>query len=195
MDWQMRCQVISGLWNAPIRLQARAPTLILCGNIARLGSVATRSEIQALCRDFKTVFWIPYAAETFREDGTIIDSLIVREMINEMGAVCLSNDVIVHEGRTVVATSGWWPGVGGAPNTRPLQAWNEEDRDFVQENCGADTILLTAGSMYCRKPVTLVGGVVPAKQDNLYLEQGRQLLLTNSVTAGGFNADRVFELR
>ena len=105
------------------------------------------------------------------------------------------NDVIVHEGRTIVATSGWWPGYGGAPNDRMLQAWSDEDKDFIQENCGMDTILLTAGSMYCRKPMTLVGGVVPGTHDNMELKDGRQLVVTNCASAGGFDAGRVFELR
>jgi hypothetical protein len=191
----MRCQVLSGLWNAAIRLRPAAPTLILCGNIGRLGPTLF-TETRAIAKDFKTVFWVPYAAETFREDGSAIDSLIVREMINEKsGTVCLSNDVIVHEGRTVVATSGWWPGYGGAANSAQMQAWSDEDRDFIQENCGMDTILLTAGSMYCRKPTTLVGGVVPPTQDNMELKDGRQLVVTNCATANGFDSGRVFELR
>ena len=191
----MRCQILSGLWNTAIRLQARAPTLILCGNIARLGP-ALFAEVRAVAKDFETVFWIPYAAETFREDGSAVDALIVRELINEKsGAMCLSNDVIVHEGRTVVATSGWWPGYGGAPQSAQMRAWSDEDRDFIQENCGMDTILLTAGSMYCKKPISLVGGVVPPTHDNMELKDGRQLVVTNCSGAGGFDSERIFELR
>ncbi len=189
----MRCQVISNILNSGIRIRAVAPTLIMCGNIGRLGP-AIAPEIRALCRDFNKVFWVPYAMETFRADGTAIDANAVRDAINEMGATCLSNDVVVHEGRTIVATSGWWPGCGGAPKTDQVFQWNEEDRDFVQENCGADTILLTAGSMYCRKPATLIGGTLAPGFENLYLESGRQRLFTNSAAAANYTPNKVFEI-
>lgn len=190
----MRCQVISGIWDGAIRIRAKAPTLFMCGNIGRLGP-ALWPEVRALCRDFEKVFWVPYAAETFRGDGTTIDPLKVRELINESGTTCLSNDVVVHEGRTIVATSGWWPGRGGAPITKQLHAWSDEDRDFIQANCAADTILLTAGSMYCKKPSTLIGGTIIPGYENLHLDVGRQLLFTNAADASGYDANRVYTLR
>ena len=190
----MRCQVISNIWDGAIRVRAKAPTLILCGNIGRLGP-ALMPEIRGLVRDFQKVFWVPYAAETFRTDGTAIDAATVRSMINESGATCLSNDVVTHEGRTIVATSGWWPGRGGAPLMQSVHAWSDDDREFIQENCGMETILLTAGSMYCKKPSTLVGGTLIPGYENLHLDVGRQLLFTNSADASGYDANRVFELR
>lgn len=190
----MRCQVISNIWNDAIRVRAKAPTLFMLGNIGTLGA-ALQVEVRALCRDFKTVFWVPYAAETFRGNGSAIGALKVRDLINESGATCLSNDVVVHEGRTIVASSGWWPGRGGAPITKQLHAWSNDDREFIQANCAADTILLTAGSMYCKKPSTLIGGTIIPGYENLHLNVGRQLLFTNVANAPGFEPNRVFELR
>jgi hypothetical protein len=187
----MRFQLLSNIWNKiPKGIQTKAPVLVLNGNIGRLDAT-TFSMVKELVGQYDQVYWVPYAAETFRPCGRALDSLIVRELIGQTGAVCLSNDVAALGDTTLVGTSGWWPGRGGAPQT--LDAWRSEDADFINENCYVGSTLIVAGCHYNRKPTTIIGGIVPEGMENLKLLAGRQQVITNDAQAPKFDCNAVFE--
>lgn len=187
----MRFQLLSNLLGKlPTGLETRAPVLILNGNIGPL-TEPTFSMVKGLVRQYDQVYWVPYAAETFRPCGRALDTLIVRELISQTGATCLSNDVHAAGDATLVGTSGWWPGRGGAPNT--VDAWRAEDVDFINENAAAHTTLIAAGCHYNRKPATVIGGILPTGLCNLYMYTGRQKVATNDAQSTGFEPNQVFE--
>lgn len=188
----MRFQLLSNIMGrVPICLDAHAPVLILNGNFGRLEPITFR-DIRVLTKQFRKVFWIPYAAETFRENGSMIDAYAVRAMIHDKtDATCLTNDVVPYAEHTIVGTSGWWPGRGGAPAT--VNAWCSEDADFINQNCFVGSTLITAGCHYNRKPTTIIGGIVPNGMENFRLLTGRQQIITNDATAPNFNPNHVFE--
>ena len=187
----MRFQLLSNIMGRiPKGLKTRAPALILNGNIGRLEATTFR-DVKALASQYHHVYWIPYAAETFRPCGNALDSLIVRELIGQTGAVCLSNDVAALGDITLIGTSGWWPGRGGAPAS--TDAWRSEDAEFINDNCYVGSTLIVAGCHYNRKPTTIIGGIVPAGMENFKLFAGRQQVITNDAQAPGFDCNAVFE--
>lgn len=186
----MRFQLLSNIMGLfPKSLQTRAPVLILNGNIGRLEEQTFR-DVRVLASQYEQVYWIPYAAETFRPCGNALDSLIVRDLIRQTGAICLSNDVATLGDTTLIGTSGWWPGRGGAP---AVDTWCSEDAAFINENSYVGSTLIVAGCHYNRKPTTIIGGIVPDGLENLKLLSGRQQVITNDAQVPGFDCNAVFE--
>ena len=186
----MRFQLLSNIMGRiPKSLQPQAPVLILNGNIGRLEEPTFR-DVKVLTSQYEKVYWIPYAAETFQPCGRALDSLIVRELIGQTGAVCLSNDVAALGDITLIGTSGWWPDRGGAPAS--VDAWRSEDADFINQNCYVGSTLIVAGCHYNRKPTTIIGGIVPSGLENLTLMAGRQQVITNDSQAPKFDCNAVF---
>ena len=195
----MRAQILSNLWNhMPPKFVRTAPTLILAGNIGQLNSVRsseTMNLVNQLSKGFTNVFWIPYAAETFNSDGTArCIEAIKNEVHAHTDAKMLCNDVVTIGGKTLVATSGWRPGIGGAPNTIQVGWWCDEDQDFIKENASVDTVLISAGAMYCWKPKTVIIGTPPAGYENMTAASDNQIIYTNSANHKGFCAPAQFEL-
>jgi hypothetical protein len=195
----MKVQILSNLWGQlPARFIRTAPTLILAGNIGRLcgdHAAKTFSLVNQLSKGFTNVFWIPHAAETFMGDGRAIDIEMMRKTVQgSTDARLLCNDVVSVGGKTLIAASGWKPGTCGAPDTKQLAWWHDEDKEFVKENATVDTILISAGSMYYWKPKTVIIGSPPPGYNNLISHAEGQTIYTNSANHGGFHSNMQFEL-
>jgi hypothetical protein len=129
-------------------------------------------------------------------DGRAIDIQILRDTVHKhTDAQLLCNDVVTVGGKTLVGVSGWRPGQCGAPDTRQLAWWNDEDKEFVKENATVDTVLISAGSMYYWKPKTVIIGTPPPGYNNLISHAEDQAIYMNSANHGGFNSNLQFELR
>jgi hypothetical protein len=195
----MKVQILSNLWgHLPPKFVRTAPTLILAGNIGRLcGDNATKTFtlVNQLSKGFTNIFWIPHAAETFMGDGRAIEIEEMRRTVKEAtDARLLCNDVVTVGGKTLVAASGWRPGLCGAPDSKQIDWWHDEDKEFVKENVTVDTILISAGSMYYWKPKTMIIGTPPPGYGNLISHTEGQSIYTNSANHGGFNSNLQFEL-
>lgn len=190
----MKVQILSNLWNhMPAKFVRTAPTLILAGNI---GTGKKGIElVNTLSKGFTNVFWIPHMAETFVSDGTATCIEVFRNEVHKYtDARMLCNDVVTVGGKTLVATSGWRPGVGFTPNTIQIGWWRDEDADFIKENATVDSVLISAGAMYCYKPKTVIIGTPPAGYENMTAISDRQTIYTNSANHKGFCASMQFEL-
>lgn len=196
----MKVQILSNLWNRmPAKFVRTAPTLILCGNIGRLCGehrLRTLELVNTLSKGFKQVYWVPYAAETFREDGVALSVQQQKDLAHGFtDAKMLCNDVLALGGKTLVATSGWQAGLGGAPDIHQLSFWASEDADFICDTAKVDTVLLSAGCLAGRATSrTIILGQPPAGFGNMSAIMDRQRLFTNSVTHSGFCPEGQFEL-
>jgi hypothetical protein len=182
----MKFQLISNLWGKyPTYFQARAPTLILAGNIGHLQSPKTWDIINMLSYDFDTVFWVPYAAETFTLRGSYYSDQVIRAQIycKTKNVKVLNNDVVTHENHTLIGSSGWTKGVTEGPI---VDNWAAEDRDFINDNCGADAVLITAGSTIYKKPKHVIVGTEPCHSGRPYI--------ANDASTQQFCANKVFTL-
>lgn len=196
----MHFQLLSNLWGRlPRDFRARAPLLVLAGNIGKLESAATWNLLKVLCRDFDKTFWIPHLAETFTESGRVLSNEEIRDAVHSRSkATLLSNDVVTYNGRTILGTSGWWPG-DMAPYASTIHKWGRDDLDFVHENSGPDSILITGGTMKSNKPAVIINGSARHMEVNynrlVTLDSGRtQRQICNSAINDNFYAQRHYEL-
>ena len=183
----------------PAKFVRTAPTLILNGNIGRLCGdrrLQTLELVNTLSKGFKQVYWIPYAAETFREDGTALGVQEQKALAHGFtDAKMLCNDVLALGENTLVATAGWQAGLGGVPDSCQLNFWASEDADFIRDTAKVDTVLVSAGSLGGQATSrTIILGQPPAGFGNLSAIMDRQRLFTNSATHSGFCPSAQFEL-
>lgn len=195
----MKVQILSNLWNhIPSKFVRTAPTLILAGNIGQLcgeRSIETLNLVNHISKGFTNVFWIPHVAETFMGNGRAFEVNAMRNLVHTFTDVrLLCNDVVTVGDKTLVATSGWRRGVGGAPDTVQVTWWQAEDQEFIKENASVDTVLISAGAMYCWKPKTVIIGTPPAGYENMTAILDKQTIYTNSANHKGFCASVQFEL-
>lgn len=195
----MRFQLLSHLWGkVPANFRARAPLLILAGNVGGLESPGTWALLKVLTCDFDKVFWIPHTAETFTKSGEALSDEAIRTAVHgQSTATLLSNDIVTYDGQTIIATSGWWPGVE-APLTKQVCKWGTEDVFFVHENSSTDSIVITAGGLLGDKSHTIINGTphIMGPNYNRFVRQGRhmQRQISNSALSANFHAERYFEL-
>ena len=196
----MRFQLLSNLWGkVPRDFHARAPLLVLAGNIGRLESPATWDLVKVLTCDFDKTFWVPHLAETFTESDRVLSDAEIRDAVHSRStATLLSNDVVTYNGRTFLGTSGWWPG-DMAPYSFQILQWGEEDILFVHENSRSESILITGGTMKSNKPSVIINGSASNMEPNynkvVTLQNGRtQRQICNSAINDNFYAQRHYEL-
>jgi hypothetical protein len=195
----MKVQILSNLWSyMPPKFVRTAPTLILSGNIGRLcgeRSVETINLVNQLSNGFTNVLWIPHVAETFMGNGKAFEVQTMRNLVHTFtDARLLCNDVVTVGDTTLVATSGWRQGVGGAPDTTQTCWWQAEDQEFIAENASVDTVLISAGAMYYWKPKTVIIGSPPAGFENMTAISNKQCIYSNSANHKGFCSAAQFEL-
>jgi hypothetical protein len=195
----MKVQILSNLWGKlPPKFVRTAPTLILAGNIGQLYGIQTAktiSLVNQLSKGFKNVFWIPHVAETFMGDGRPIDIQVLRNLVQGCtNSQLLCNDVVSVGGKILVAASGLKSGQYGAPDSKQIAWWEDEEKEFVKENATVDTVLISAGSMYYWKPKTVIIGTPPPGYGNLISHTEGQSIYTNSANHGGFCPNLKFEL-